>query len=199
MHTCSVGVGSLPMPACLVHVCFPRASYAMNTLPSWHCMTAWYSIHIHTHAIHIYTWWSQDHPKIGLEVMCNYIVLLCGSDKVRYYIIPVCWFVSPCLCPVWQRSSYSEPFSWHWWCSVFADTPLETFLKAQNNQFMGQQQSLCVCHAIPSNVFKSIGNSNLVVWAEPEPSPSIQEVDAKAFCKKREGEKNSLSFVHVTL
>ena len=54
---------------------------------------------------------------------------------------------------------------------------------------MGQQQSLCVCHAIPSNVFKSIGNSNLVVWAEPEPSPSIQEVDTKAFCKKREGEK----------
>lgn len=36
---------------------------------------------------------------------------------------------------------------------------------------------------IPSNVFKSIGNSNLVVWAEPEPLPSIQEVDAKAFCK----------------
>ena len=37
--------------------------------------------------------------------------------------------------------------------------------------------------AIPSNVFRSIGNSNLVVWAEPEPLPSIQEVDAKAFCK----------------
>ena len=36
--------------------------------------------------------------------------------------------------------------------------------------------------ASPSNVFKSMGNSNLVVWAEPDPSPSIQEVDAKAFC-----------------
>ena len=168
---------------------------AMLWIP-YHHDAAWQHdtvyIYIHAHAIHTYTWWSQYHPEIGLEVMCNYILLLCSSDKViiiRYYIIPVCWFVSPCLCPVWQRSSYSEPFSWHWWCSVFADTPLETFLKAQNNQFMGQQQSLCVCHAIPSNVFKSIGNSNLVVWAEPEPSPSIQEVDAKAFCKKREGEK----------
>ena len=59
--------------------------------------------------------------------------------------------------------------------------------------------STIIITIVPSNVFMSIGSSNLVVWAEPDLSPSIQDADANAFCCEKKRKKKVINSRKIIL